>query len=82
MQTPRVRRFGHQRNSTPAQTASVFIEAEENEDGIEVPCVYAMCDETGEQVGPIWGDGDASVKRALATLTEECSCGATWHREE
>lgn len=60
--------------------ADVEYGEQENEDGIDVPCVYVTCQRSGETVGPIWGDGDASVKRALATLSGECSCGAPFHR--
>ena len=53
--------------------------SEENDDGIEVDCVYVTCTRSGDEVGPIWGHSEASVKRALATLSEECSCGAGFH---
>ena len=61
------------------QTASIEETSEENDNGIEVDCIYATCDKSLDQVGPIWGTGEASIKRALATLTEECSCGAKFH---
>jgi hypothetical protein len=60
-----------------ASKAEITYDEEENEDGYEVPCVYATCLVTGEQAGPIWGDGEASVLRALATLTEVDGC--KWH---
>ena len=50
---------------------------EENEEGVPVPCIYAECEDTGESIGPIWGHGDASRKRALATLAEKCD--GSWH---
>ena len=54
---------------------------EETDDGIPVACTYATCSISGDEVGPIRGTSEASVKRALATLTEECSCGARFHLE-
>lgn len=63
-------------------TAEIDITEEENDSGVVIPCVYATCNDSGDSIGPIWGDGEASVKRALATLTEECSCGATFHTND
>ena len=63
-------------------TAEIAFEIETNEAGYDTACVYATCLTSGDSVGPIWGDGPASVKRALATLTEECSCDATFHEED
>jgi hypothetical protein len=48
---------------------------EEGDYGTDVPCLYATCQTTGHKVGPIWGQGQRSVRRALATLSEQCSCG-------
>lgn len=63
-------------------TAEGAIERmQEKHDGILRNCVYAECLESGIRVGPIWGRGEASVKRALATLTEQCTCGARFHYE-
>jgi hypothetical protein len=59
--------------------AEIEHTVEEDDEGRERACVYATCDASGDEVGPIWGDSEASVKRALATLTEECSCGADYH---
>ena len=56
--------------------AEINYTSEENEDGREQDCVYATCCDTGAKTGPIWGHGDASVKRALAQLSEECGTGA------
>ena len=44
-------------------------------------CLYATCEDGGTQVGPVYGHGENSVKRALAQLTEECDCGATFHAD-
>ena len=53
-------------------TVEITYRQEENEDGREQDCVYATCEDSGATCGPIWGHSDASVKRALATLSEEC----------
>jgi len=60
--------------------ATVDSSVLENDEGIEVSCVYATCVRSKVQVGPIWGDGPRSVRRALAELSEQCECGATFHR--
>ena len=62
--------------------ASIEYSEQENDEGFMQNCVYAACEESGDTVGPIWGHGDASVLRALATLTEECSCDAEFHKAE
>jgi hypothetical protein len=51
-----------------------------NDRGYEQVCVFAACLVSGSRVGPVWGDSRASVLRALATLTEECRCGAQFHK--
>jgi hypothetical protein len=63
------------------ELAEIELTEEENDNGYDTPCVYATCERSGESVGPIWGIGPESVKRALATLTEECTCGARFHRD-
>lgn len=62
--------------------ADIEHSEEENDNGFLTPCVYAICTVSDDKVGPIWGDSEASVKRALATLSEECSCGAGFHAQE
>ena len=49
--------------------------------GYQQKCVYARCRAADERVGPIWGHGENSVKRALCTLTEQCWCGTKFHKE-
>lgn len=44
--------------------------------------MFAECSEGIAIAGPIWGTNDASRKRALAQLTDECDCGATHHYDE
>lgn len=64
-------------------TAKAKIEhaTEDNEQGRETACTYATCEISGDIAGPIWGIGVNSVKRALSTLTEVCSCSAEFHEE-
>ena len=62
--------------------AEIEESEEENDEGRMQPCIYATCEESGDTVGPIWGTAENSVLRALATLTEECSCGASFHDRE
>lgn len=52
--------------------AEINYTSEENEYGREQDCVYATCCQSDVTAGPIWGHSEASVKRALATLSEEC----------
>lgn len=53
-------------------TAQIDYTREENEEGREQDCVYATCNETDETAGPVCGHSEASVKRALAMLREQC----------
>lgn len=59
-----------------------YTEEESDLTGHDQPCVYATCNVSGDTAGPVWGDGPASVKRALAMLTERCDCGARWHQDQ
>ena len=56
-------------------------EETESESGhiYEQDCVYVECLSSGISVGPVWGHHDASVKRALATLSQKCTCGNRFH---
>ena len=61
--------------------AAIEYTAEENDYAQEQECVFATClGRRGGRSGPIWGHHDASVLRALATLSESCPCGAKFHR--
>lgn len=62
--------------------AEVEVKREKNQFGVLDYCVYAECLEGSTRVGPVWGDGEASVRRVLAMLTEKCDCGADWHYDE
>jgi hypothetical protein len=69
---------GRRRKLTKAP-ATVQFTTEENDEGRSQRCIYAWCQFTDIQVGPIWGHSERSIKRALATLTEECDCPARYH---
>lgn len=71
---------GRRRKITKAP-ATVFFTTHRNDDDREQRCVYAWCHFTDIKVGPIWGHSKRSVKRALATLTEECDCPARFHSQ-
>jgi hypothetical protein len=69
---------GRRRKITKAP-ATVHFTTEKNDDDHDQPCIYVWCQFTDIKIGPVWGHGDASVKRALATLTKECDCPARFH---
>ena len=52
----------------------------DNDFGGMTPTVTARCPHTGIESPAIWGDGPASIKRALATLAGDCTCGC-FHQE-
>lgn len=62
--------------------ATVELVGEKNKQGRLQDCVYVQCLESGHVTGPVWGHSAASVRRALAELTSECQCGATFHMAE
>ncbi len=45
--------------------------SEENDYGADVPCVHAICSKC-EHETMSFGDSEASVKRCLALMNEEC----------
>ena len=51
----------------------------ENEEGYDVDSVQASCT-IGETEA--YGTHERSIKRALAELSQNCSCGASFHKEE
>jgi len=59
--------------------ATIKATSDTNEKGREQSCIFATCDGSGTMIGPVWGDGEASVLRALAMLSETCACGAKFH---
>ena len=64
-----------------AAEADIEYSVAENEQHVMQDCVRARCAESGDVTAPVWGRGFASVRRALALLTETCSCGMEWHEE-
>lgn len=62
--------------------AKIEYVEERNQRGQLQDCVFAECLDSGHVSGPVWGHGEASVKRVLALLTEEDSCGASFHMKE
>jgi|SaaInlStandDraft_2_1057019.scaffolds.fasta_scaffold220081_2 hypothetical protein len=44
--------------------------------------IVATCKISGDESDKIYGCGDNSKKRALANLTENCSCGSGWHDDD
>lgn len=59
--------------------AVVYFRSAKNEKGHRQICVYVECELGGAVVGPIWGHTDGAIKKALATLTQECDCPAKFH---
>lgn len=62
--------------------SKVEYSSAKNDEGRQQNCVYAICVESNHRVGPIWGQHERSIKRAMITLTQECECGAKWHSEK
>jgi hypothetical protein len=71
---------GKKRRSRTTAPAVVYFTEALNEEGRRQLCVYAECAYGGVRVGPVWSHADASVRRALATLTKHCDCGRLFHR--
>ena len=70
-------------------TATIEKTQAKNANGYLQDCVIATCDDSGdstpkeyvsENESPIWGHTYKSVRRALIVLSEECSCGARYHK--
>jgi hypothetical protein len=60
-----------------------YVQEENKQHGGRVmDCIYATCLTSGYSIGPVWGVGTDSVKRACAQLTEHCSCGEKWHEPD
>jgi hypothetical protein len=66
--------FGGAENESKPLAEIIYGE-EENDNGHEMECIFARCYATNCTVGPIWGQHQQSLRRALFTLNEECSCG-------
>lgn len=64
-----------------AVNCAITFGEQENDYGGITPTVTATCPHTGTASPAIWGDGPASIKRALATLAGDCTCGC-FHQEK
>ncbi len=53
---------------------TIAFDSEENDYGTESPCVRVICSKCQHETTS-FGDSDASVKRCLALLKEECPRG-------
>ena len=59
--------------------ATIYFKSAANEEGKMQTCVYAECHLSVKKVGPIWGHGERSIKRALVHLTLACDCPGKYH---
>ena len=64
----------------PTSFAIITESSVENEHGTETPIVIATCCK-GHGRTEAYGTGGASIRCALAKLTEACNCGATFHKQ-
>lgn len=69
------------RKNKKVSPSMVVFSSAINENGKDQTCIFAVCSRSEIRVGPIWGHNSRSIKRALATLTEECDCPATRHTQ-
>lgn len=60
--------------------ATIYYDRSVNEHGHLQVCVFAECHLSALKVGPVWGHGKASLRRALGELTEKCDCPAEYHQ--
>jgi hypothetical protein len=65
---------------TKAQAVLHYVD-EENERGYMQDCVYAECVEEGHKEKS-WGHSEASARRSLALLKENCPCEGGWHQRD
>lgn len=72
--------FQGRRKSRYSAPAHVIFSRAKNSTGKQQICVYAECLYGGARVGPVWGHTDATIRRALATMTEQCPCQRLFHR--
>jgi len=63
-------------------SATIHFVYRKNDQGHKQPCVFAECHASSSMTGPVWGHGEASVRRALAQLSTECECPANYHRHQ
>ncbi len=53
----------------------VVYGTQENDSGTDSPCVWTTCSQCGHETIS-WGNSEASVRRCLALMNEECPEGA------
>ena len=62
--------------------ATVMFSTAINENDKDQSCMFAICTRSDMKVGPIWGHNARSLKRVLATLSEQCDCPAERHTQQ
>ena len=70
--------MGKKKRRTKAP-ARIHYGSAKNTDGDKQLCVWAICELSSNCFGPVWGHGQQSVTRALASLTKVCDCPAKFH---
>ena len=63
-------------------SATIHFVVRKNDKGHKQPCVFAECHASSAMVGPVWGQGESSIRRVLAQLSTECECPAAYHRHQ
>ena len=63
-------------------SATIHFVYRKNDQGHKQPCVFAECHASSTMIGPVWGHGEASIRRVLAQLSSECECPAAYHRHQ
>ena len=61
-------------------SATIHFVYRKNDKGHKQPCVFAECHASSSMAGPVWGHGEASVRRVLAQLSADCKCPAVYHQ--
>lgn len=67
------------RRSCRTAPAVVHYTVARNDKGKMQPCIVVECMASGTRTQPTWGHKQASMRRALATLSAECECGRRYH---
>jgi len=80
MRRPRQRTSSRGGSSKTAGATVYFGSAINPKVSKKQACVVVECRASGKRIGPVWGHSQASVRAALALLTEACDCPANYHR--